>query len=164
MATRFFANEILGEFLRLFDVNLRTTLNLKGVYRGSLDFLPVQNIPDMVNGVWVNLEPNITYEPVQMPKDLKTTYNFRIVYLSRINVNENVLTQKINDTKEITDMLWDNFLLSDLALSGNPPAQILWSKLNIVELDPPEEAFFVDLSADIVATAFRLEVAVRTRR
>lgn len=158
---RLHISELLNEQLRLFDVNLKTTLNLKGVYRGALHFMPTQGVEQMVNGIWINAEPSTLIEPVQWPTDLLVSYMFRMVYVRNVNVNENVLAQKENDVEAIVEMVFDNFTMSNLTLTNG---QILWWLPTEVEWEPQEDGYVASVADDLVAVAFRTECKVRTRR
>jgi hypothetical protein len=160
-ANRTHATEILDEILRLFDTHLRATLSLKGVYRGMLPFMPAEAVEEHVNGIWVNLEPSILITPVQLPSDLQVTYMMRLLYVRRINVNENVLKQKETDLKVITEFVFDHFEMSELSLSNG---QVLWWLPTEVEMEPPEDGYVATLAQDLVAVAFKTELQVRTRR
>lgn len=152
---------ILDEYLRLFNADLRTTLNLKGVYKGDLSWLPPQTITDMVNGIWVTIEPSLRINRVLLPKELETTYNLRFVYVRRIAVNENPINAKLDDIETITEKLFDKFDLPDLTLTNG---QILWSLPNEVEFSPPEDDYIVEIASDLIAMAFRVDTVVRSKR
>jgi hypothetical protein len=160
-ANRTHVSELIDEFLRLLDTNLKTTLSLKGVFRGSLAFLPAQAVTEMVNGIWVNPEPSTLIEPIQLPSDLLVHYQFRLIYVRRINVNENVLKQKEADVKLITEMVFDNYQLSNLTLTNG---QVLWWLPTEIEWEPPEDGYVATLADDLIGLAFKTECKVRTRR
>lgn len=163
MATRFFAKEILNEFLRIANDSLRASLGLKGAYKGSLKRMPTDGLTDMVPGIWFNMT-DIKNAPIAIPAPLEQTYSIRAVHIGKVNVNENFLDKKIDNAKTIFDTLLDNFRLPSLTLSGNPPAQVLWSMVRTVDLEPPEDDGLGELASDIIATAMNIEVVVRTRR
>lgn len=158
---RIHTNEILAEYLRIFDVDLRVQLGLKGIFRGPIEWYPLSQLPNSLNGIWVNIEPDIKFQPVQWPTDLRVTYNIRILYVRKMNVNENVLTQKVADLNVIVEKMFDKFLLPDLSLTNG---QVMWSLVTSVETEPAEDALVAQVASDLVATAFRLETVVRTRR
>lgn len=158
---RVHTTELLDEILRLLDEQLRTTLSLKGVYRGMLPFMPAEAAADHVNGIWVNIEPSILLTPVQLPTDFLVTYMVRLLYVRRINVNENVLSQKEQDIRDVIDMVFDNFTLSSLALSNG---QVMWWLPTEIEMEPQEDGYVASLAEDLVAVAFKTELQVRTRR
>jgi len=158
---RLHSNQVLAEYLRIFETGLTTTLSLKGVYRGNLEWFPAQAISDMANGIWVVLDPGITITPVQLPTDLEVNYGIRIIYVKRINVNENVIQQKIDDINTIVEKLFDEYRLTNLSLTNG---QVLWSLPVSVETEPPEEVYVSSIAADLVAAAFRVELKIRTRR
>lgn len=163
MAQRIHVTELLDEILRLMEVNLKSSLDLKGVYRGDLSFIATDGVKDMVNGIWVNAEPQTRIEPIQLPTDLMVHYGFRLVYLRRIESlgNENVVKQKEQDVKSVIDMVMDNFTMSALSLTNG---QVLWWMPTEVEWEPPEDGYVSEIASDIVAVAFMTECKVRTRR
>ena len=161
MTQRIHTLELMNEYLRIFEDDLKSTLNLQSAIKGHIEWLPGQTINGMANGVFITVEPNINIERVQLPSDMLITYNFRVLYVKRINVNENVETQKLNDVNTIIEKLIDKFTLPDLTLTNG---QVLWSLPVTVEMMPPEDDFVQALAADLVAAAFRVECLVRTRR
>lgn len=159
---RIHATELLNEMMRLFEVNLKASLSLACIARGDIGFLPnVNGISDLVNGIFVNAEPSTIIEPVQYPTDLLVTYQFRILHLMKIAVDQNVLSQKEANVKAIVEMVFDNFTLSALSLTNG---QVLWWLPTEVEWEPPEDAYINEKAAEIVAVAFKTECKVRTRR
>jgi hypothetical protein len=158
---RIHTTEIIDEILRLLDVNLRTSLSLKGVFRGMMPFMPAEVATQKVNGIWVNVEPSIHITPIQLPKDTQITYMIRLLLIRRININENVLLQKETDIREVIDMVYDNYTMSELTLSNG---QILWWLPTEIEMEPPEDGYVATLAEDLVAIAFKTEIQVRTRR
>jgi hypothetical protein len=160
MAQRLHVLELLNEYLRIFDVELKSTLNLKSVNKGSIAWLPAPAISSMVNGIWINPEPAIKLERIQMPKDLLITYTFRVVYIKRIDVNTNVETQKITDINIISEKLLDKYALSDLSLTNG---QVLWSFPTSIEINPPEDEFVSLIASDLVGSSFNVDCQVRTR-
>lgn len=157
---RLHINEILDELLSLMETNLKTSLNLQGVYRGGLEWLPPNDLTSMVNGIWI--KPSLTTDiaTVQMPKALQMTYRFRIVLVRRMDLTNNVLKTKTDDAESIVEMIYDNFQLPNLSLTGG---QVLWCLPISIEWEPEEDSFTAALSADLTATAFLIEVQVRTR-
>ena len=152
---RLHANILVEELLRIFETDLKTSLSLKSVMRGAIEFLPTSGITDLVNGIWVNLEPSIDISKSELPKNLLITYNFRIVYVRRMALNENALKVKIADIQTITEKLIDSFKLADITNMTN--GQVLWWLPTSVETDPPEDAYVSSIAADLTAIAFNAQ-------
>lgn len=152
--------ELCNHYLQLFNDNLRTTLNLKGVYKGDLTFFPAQALTDMVNGIFVN-PLNVRIERVLLPKELETTYIFRFLYIKRIAQGTNVVESKIDDCTTIQEHLFDKYQLPDLTLTNG---QVLWSLPNEIDMNPPEDEYVAILAADMVAMAFIVDCKVRSKR
>jgi len=158
MAQRLHLKELLNEYLRIFRTEFQSSLNLKSVIKGHIDFVPVQDVPNRVNGIWIAPEP-MTIDRVMLPKELQITYNFRVVYVRRIGVNENVNEAKVNDILTITEKIIDKFKLEDLTLTN---AQVLWSFPVSVDPEPPEDVYVAAIAAELVAMAFNIQTVVRT--
>lgn len=161
MTQRLHTNEILAELIRIFNDDLRITLGLKAAMRGSIEWYPISDIPSMVNAIFVNIEPDIKLTHVQLPNDMQINYSIRILYVRKININENVLKQKVDDLNVIVEKIIDKYRLPDLSLTNG---QVLWCLPQSVETEPPEDALVAQLASDLVATAFRVECMVRVRR
>ncbi len=149
----------MNEYLRIFEVELKTALNLRRVIKGHIDFIPMQDVPSLVNGIWIAPEPGFDIGRVMLPKELEITYHFRVVYVRRIAVNEIVNEAKVNDILTITEKIIDKYKLEDLTLAN---AQVLWSFPTLVEAEPPEDVYVGAIAADLIATAFNIETKVRT--
>jgi hypothetical protein len=158
MAQRLHLKELLNEYLRIFRTEFQSTLNLKSVIKGHIDFVPVQDVPARVNGIWIAPEA-FTIDRVMLPKDLEITYNFRVVYVRRILVNEIVNEKKVEDILLITEKIIDKFKLEDLTLTN---AQVLWSFPTAVDPEPPEDVYVGAIASELVATAFNIQTKVRT--
>lgn len=161
MSTRIHTNQLLNEIMRIFDQDLRVSLGLSAVIKGDITWMPTAGIQNLANGIFISVDPNIQIARVQLPTDLQVTYNFRILYVKKIVVGQNVEEQKINDIETIIDKVFDKFTLPDLTLTGG---QVLWWLPETVETEPPEDAYVSQLASDLVAIAFRTSCVVRTRR
>lgn len=161
MTQRLHTNELLAEYIRIFNDDLRVQLGLRAAMRGSIEWYPMADVPSMVNGIWVSIEPDIRLKHVQLPNDMEITYNIRILFVRKININENVLEQKVADLNVIVEKLIDKFRLPELSLTNG---QVMWSLPTQVETEPPEDALVAQIASDLVATAFRVETIVRVRR
>lgn len=157
---RLHVNELLDEILSLIETNLKTSLSLKGIYRGELAWLPPGAVSDMANGIWVTLAQATDIEEVQMPKALQFTYRVRLIFVRRIDTTNNVLKTRMDDAETIVEMVYDNFQMSALSLTNG---QVLWWLPRSVEWEPAEDAYVSAVSADLTATAFTTEILVRTR-
>lgn len=160
MAQRIHTKELLNEYLRIFDVELKTALNLRSVNKGSFEWMPAETLTNLVNGIWVSADPTIQIDRVELPRALNITYSFRVVYIKRIDINTNVNEQKINDINVIVEEMLDQYSLTDLTLTNG---QVIWSYPTIIEIDPPEDDFVLTVASDLVAAAFRIDTQVRTR-
>lgn len=158
---RLHVTEVLDEILRLFETDLKTTMSLKIVERGQIEYLPTKGIADLCNGIWLNIEPSIDFEPSEFPTNFLTTYPIRILFLMNIGTNTNVLKLKEAAIKQIIEEIFDNYQLSALTLTNG---QVLWWLPKEVEMEPPEDGYVAEVAADIVAVAVRTECQVRTRR
>jgi hypothetical protein len=161
MAQRLHANELLDEILNVFETNLKTALNLNGVYRGTLAWLPPSDILQMVNGIWSEMLESSEIKDVAMPKGITVTYRIRCVYVRRIDVSNNVAKQRIADAEQMVEQIFNNYLLATI----NPPlsnGQVLWWLPRLIEWYPPEDEFVQALSADLTAIACNTELEVRT--
>lgn len=167
MAKRIFTNEILGEFMRLYEVNLQTPLSLKAINSGHMESHPTpadfttNDANGLVNGIWIAVDPIVRIERSLLPKVLQMTYNFRTVYVRKSALNENVDNLKNADARTIIEVILDNYALTNLSLENN--GNILWSVVNELEVDPPEDAYVGQIASDLVAIAIRHEVVVRVR-
>jgi hypothetical protein len=159
MGQRLFANELLQGILDAFEAALKTPLNLQGTYRGTLHWLPPTAIRSMVNGIWVELVENTDIKVVAFPKELQTTYRVRCVFVRLLDVSNNISAQRIVDGEKMVEAVFDNYLLSSVALTGG---QVLWWLPRQVEWYPPEDEFVQALSADLTAIACNTEIEVRT--
>lgn len=153
--------EIIDEYERIFNDDLRVTLGLKLIQRGSLEFMQADSIPNVVPAIFVDIDPSIRIEKVQLPDQLMLTYNFRFIYVKKINIGENALKQKEVDLKVITEKLFDKYRLEDLSLTNG---QILWSIPTEINFKPPEDVYVGSISSDLIAISFNVETVVRTRR
>jgi len=121
--------------------------------------MPPESIPLMVNGVWIYPSGNITLDRVTIPRGLVVNYNFRIVYVRRIGLNENINERKVADLQTVAEHMIDNFELPNLTLTNG---QILWNMVTSIETEPLEDLMVNALSSDLIATAFNIQCAVRT--
>src|SRR6266481_734062 len=154
MTQRIHANELLTEMLRLFELNLLATLNLKGVYRGGLSWLPPQRLTTMVNGIWAELVQQTDIKEVVLPKGLNMTYRVRIVFVRLLDISNNVDEQRIADAEKVIEMIYDNYQMSNINSGGSNPlsnAQVLWWLPRTIEWHPPEDDFVSAIRADITA-------------
>jgi len=161
MTQRLHANEILDEILNVFESNLKTALNLQGVYRGTLAWLPPSDMAQMVNGIWVELLESSEIKDVAMPKGITVTYRIRCLFVRRIDVSNNVSKQRIADAEQMIETIFNNYLLGTI----NPPlsnGQVLWWLPKLIEWYPPENDFVEGLSSDLSAIACNTELEVRT--
>lgn len=159
MTQRLYPKEILNEILRIFKVELASSLSLVSAIKGEMNWLPPESIPNLVNGVWIHPTGQIGINRVTLPRGLQIDYNFRVVYVRRIGLNENINEVKLNDICTITEKMIDFFELPNLALDS---AQVLWCMPTAVETEPVEDVFVNALSADLIATAFIMNCATRT--
>lgn len=159
MSQRLHTNEILNEIMRIFKVELGTALSLKSIIKGELNWLPPESIPNLVNGIWIYPAGNIAIDRVTLPRGLTVTYNFRVVFVRRIGVNENVNERKMADVSTIVEKAIDFFDLPNLTLTNG---QVLWAMPVSVEMEPLEDLFVNQVSADLIATAFNIQCSVRT--
>jgi hypothetical protein len=159
MSQRFHANELLQGILDVFETDLKTSLNLNGVYRGTLAWLPPSAVGGMVNGIWAELVENTDIKNVAFPKELQITYRVRIVFVRRLDVSNNVAAQRIADAELMLEDIFNNYLLQSVTLSNG---QVLWWLPRQVEWYPPEDEFVQALSADLTAIACNTEIEVRT--
>jgi hypothetical protein len=166
MSQRLHANELLDEILRLVEANLKTSLSLVGIYRGTLAWLPPTTLTELVNGVWVELIQSTDFAEVAMPKGLTVTYRVRIVYVRRLDISNNIDQQRVADAESIVEMIYDNYKLSYIANGGTLPlsnGEPLWFLPRQVEWQPPEDNFVQAISADLTAVACNTEIVVRTK-
>lgn len=156
-------DQIIEELQRIFEVELKSTLNLKSVMEGPIEFLPTPTIAELANGIWVSPYPDTTMRPSELPRQMEQVYAFRVVYVRRMAVGENPSKQSRADARIIINKLYDKFTLPDIT---NLPAtaQILWLWVPRIEWSPPEDDLVARIAADLTATAFQIEVRVRTRR
>lgn len=159
MAQRIHTNEILAELLRIFETDLKTSLDLKGIYRGELNWLPPEAVDTLVNGVWIMPSLTMNIDRVTIPRGLLVNYNFRVVYVRRLGLNENPIERKIADTNTIVEYLIDNFTLPSLTLTNG---DLLWCFPTQVENECLEDLFVTGVAADLIATAFTINCQVRT--
>ena len=154
---------IAEELQRIFDADLKTSLNLQSVMLGKLEWLPPTAITGLVNGIWINTAPAMTNDPSELPRQLLQKYNFRIVYVRRMAINENPTKKAMEDAKVIGNKLIDKISLPDIT---NMPstAMVLWIMPRSFEWEPPEDDYVGRIAADLTAMAINLEVMVRTRR
>lgn len=146
--------------MTLLEDALRTPLNLVGIYKGNLAWLPPRDLTTMVNGIWLNLEKSVDLEEVSMPKGLLDTYRIRLIYVRKIDTTSNPLDVKIDDADTIANLLWDN-LKPTFPGMGN--AFVLWMLPRQVEYEPVEDSFVASISSDMMAVAIEIELKVRTR-
>lgn len=166
MAQRIHANEILTEILRLIEDNLKTPLSLQGAYRGSLNWLPPTSVVSLVNGIWVDLVGQTTFEEVAMPKGVLATYQVRMVFVRRLDISNNINEQRITDGNKMVEMIYDNFKLANIAEGGGLPlsnGQPLWFLPRSIEWRPPEDDFVQSISGDLTAIVGNAEVLIRTK-
>lgn len=159
MASRLHTKELLNEYLRIFKTDLKTPLSLVSVQKGEVDWLPPEALANKANGIWIVPSPAIRLNHVQFPKALQVSYGFRVVYVQRIITGENMVEKRIDDINTIIEKMIDKYELPDLELSNG---QVLWSFPMSVEMEPPEDTYLAAEAADLMATAFNLEVEVRT--
>ena len=160
MTQRIHTNEILAHIMELIETNLKTSLNLVGIYRGDMNWLPPEDITNMVNGVWVTIKNTIGIGASELPKNQIITYPIRIVYIRKVDLSNNVLESKIADINSIAEMIYDNFRLATLTLSNG---QVLWAFPKSIEIEPMEDNYVSSISADLLACATEIEVKVRTK-
>lgn len=153
--------ELLDEYERIINTDLRTSMGLQLVQRGSLEFMQADTLSSIVPAIFIDVDPSIRAARALIPNILDVTYNFRFIYVKKININENVLTQKETDMKTIWDKLMDNYYLPDLSLTNG---QVFWSLPNEVNYHPVEDQYVGAISADLVAISISLDCVVRTKR
>jgi hypothetical protein len=158
MGQRLHANELLQGILDAFETALKTPLNLKGTYRGTLQWLPPNAISSMVNGIWAELVENTDIKNVAFPKEIQVTYRVRCVFVRQLDVSNNIAAQRVIDGEKMIEAIFDNYLLSAVTLNGG---QILWWLPRQIEWYPPEDEFVQALSADLTAIACNTEIEVR---
>lgn len=161
MPQRIHSKEILNELLRIWERDLKVSLNLNVVQRGRIEWMPTPAVSNMANGIWATIDPNIHMDRVLLPGQLELTYNFRVIHVRKIATGEDVDEKKMDDINTIFEHMIDNFRLPDLTLSNG---QVLWCLPVDVAVEPPEDAFVASIASDLTATAFSVECRVRTRR
>lgn len=162
MSNIIFVREVAEEIARIVET-LRTSLSLKAVIIGEMSFQPTVGVTNLVNGVWIVPTPVTTIDADALPKVLLTRYFYRLVYVRRIGLNENVVKKSMADVATIVNTLTDHWHVPDIT---NIPqsAQILWMGTRSIEWEPSEDSLVQTLGADMTAVAFNLEVQVRCRR
>jgi hypothetical protein len=160
-ANRTHLTELLDEYLRILNNDLRVPLDLKLIQRGSLEFMPAESLSNVIPCIFVDIDPNIRINRVTMPDGLEVIYNFRFIYVKKLIEGENSLKVKETDFKLITEKILDEYRLTNLTLTNG---QVLWSLVNEIEFKPPEDVYVASISADMIAMAFRVDTVVRSRR
>lgn len=156
---RVHTNLILEGLMEMIQTSLKAPLSLQGVYRGNIAWLPPTTLTTLVNGVWLNLEKPVSIEEVTMPKGILFSYTVRFVYVSKINLAENPLDQKIEDINCLVEFLYNN-IKPIFPMSGG---QVLWMLPRLIEYEPAEDSYVASLSSDLMAVAAEAEIKVRTR-
>ncbi len=152
--------EVWEELARLCEVNLHPTLNVK-VIKGSFASQPTPGIANMIPGIWINATPTLVNDEVEMPRVFQQQINFRLIYLRRMQENENPTVETAEDAVTIAQMINDNFTLPSASMPDN--CQVLWTKVKTIEFEPQEDDLIATLAADVRAVAVQVEVTVRVR-
>lgn len=160
MGNRVFTEEIVEEIMSLIETNLKVSLDLQGIYRGNMAWLPPEAVSDLVNGVWINLVRSVEISESELPKCLLTTYPIRLILALRIDLTNNALDTKMQKVEELIDLIYDNFRMSSLSLTNS---QVLWWLPRSIEYEPAEDAFVAALSADLMAVAIESDIVVRSK-
>jgi hypothetical protein len=162
MSDIIFVRQIAEEIARIVET-LRTTLSLKSTIIGEMSFNPTAGVGNLVNGVWIIPTPTTQIEPDSIPRILIQRYFYRVIFVRRINRNENVVKQHMADVATIINALTDKIHMPDIT---NLPAtaQILQMLVRSVEWNPGEDNYVQQFGADLTAIAFNIEVEVRCRR
>lgn len=158
----FHANELCGEILRLIEVNLKTSLGLKRVVRGSLKYHAVNDVDLTTNEV-----PAVYVHPAQAEFDFAAyrrhegRYMMRIVYVKNYGDGASVTTGRIQDLEDLAELMVNNIILSSLSLSNG---QVIFLAVRQVDYEPPEDDIVLQLSQGLTAGAIQLEIETRTTR
>ncbi len=159
---RVHAQAILNELQRIISADLTGSLGLNLITTGTIDFMPTKGVADTAPMVLIAMGPRpTTFESVELPTPLQAVYNARIIHVRKIKAGEDPVKARIDDAETFAEVLWDNFDMSSLDMTNG---QVLWAMLREIEWEPPEDVLVASIRSDLMATAFNMEIVVRTRR
>lgn len=161
MSDIIFVRPIAEEIARIVET-LRSTLSLRSVIIGEMNFQPTAGLTNLVNGVWILPSPNTTIDPDALPKQLQERYFYRLVYVRRIGLGENVVKARMADVATIVNALTDHIHPDITSMPAT--AEVLWMLVRNIEWEPSEDGMVQTFGADMTAVAFSLEAHVRCRR
>jgi hypothetical protein len=161
-APRLHETLIAERIIQLIDQNLSSSMGLKVVTMGALDFFPaLPNLMDNVPAVFVKPSPSTNLERITTGQTYRIVYNFRLVFVKAFGPNEQVIRDKTIETQKIGELLIDNVELGQLSL---PNGQVLSSLLKQIEWDPPEDNWVGNINADLTAAALNFTVETTSRK
>jgi len=161
-APRLHETLIAERLVELIDQNLASTLGLKVVALGALEFFPaLESLSDNVPAVFIKPAPATNLERITTGQTYRVVYYFRIVFIKQFGPCEEIVKTKIIDTQKIAELLIDNVDLGGLSL---PNGQVLFSTLRAIEWEPPEDNLVATINANMTAAAMVFTVETTSRK
>ena len=161
-APRLHENVIADRIIDIIRSNLEGTLGLKVVTLGALELYPaLDQLGDAIPAVFVKPAPSTALERITTGQTYRITYSFRIVFVKPFAADEEIVKAKVADTQKIGEVLIDNVNLGGLEI---PNGQILFSTLQSIEWEPPEDNLVATVNADATATAMVFTVSTTSRK
>ena len=161
-APRLHETLIAEKIVELIDQNLADQLGLKVVAIGALEFFPaLETLANNVPAVFVKPAPATNLERITTGQTYRIVYHFRIVFVKSFGPGEEIVKLKTQETQKLAELFIDNVDLGGLSL---PNGQVLFSILNTIEWDPPEDNLVATINANMTAAALVFTVETTSRK
>ena len=153
--------ELCNKIISIISAALKTSLNLKEIQFGGLEYLPTPTAATFANYVPGILVKPLTIDPKfkELGESYEMNYSFRIIFINKFSISTEVVKEKALRIKDVAELFFDDLTLGALALTNGT---INWLMIDKIEFEPPEDDFVLTFGSNLYAIALNLTINVLT--